>query len=414
MRGRPRLPVGSYGDIRTTTAASGGVKATAQYRDTDGHTREYSRTRPTKAKAIAALREYLKAKPQRTSSLAITASTTMDALAKEYFARLDRLVKAGNRSASTLRLYRGHWRNHIAPAVGALTIAEADVHRLDSLLVDLREHSSAHLCKTVRAVLSGMMGLAVRRRAIPANPVRDVEDIPGDGSGGVKTLTAADAVDVWQKLTTLARTPNLGAINSRYRETMCDPMIPDLWLFLLCTGCRISQAIGVHWPQVDLADPEHATVRIGPNVIRVPGEGLRLSEGTSKSREAVIGLPEQAVMMLLRRRQAKGGPVFPDAFGGLLDPSNVSSKKLRPALKAIGYGRVTSHYVRRSVGSELNEAGLSAREVADVLGHADSRVTEKHYMRPYADNPRAKAAITRMLSTAPQRRVVGMERREAH
>lgn len=88
------------------------------------------------------LREYLQDKPQRSGSLAINANTTMDALVEEYFARIERLVRAGNRSPDTLKLYRGHWPDHLAPAVGALAIAEADVYRLDSLLIELRERHS--------------------------------------------------------------------------------------------------------------------------------------------------------------------------------------------------------------------------------------------------------------------------------
>ncbi|MFD6104228.1 tyrosine-type recombinase/integrase, partial [Nocardia salmonicida] len=53
---------------------------------------------------------------------------------------------------------------------------------------------------------------------------------------------------------------------------------------------------------------------------------------------------------------------------------------------------ITPHAFRHAVATILNDAGHSARVTADVLGHTDPSMTQKHYMargRPH----RAAAAI---------------------
>ena len=146
--------------------------------------------------------------------------------------------------------------------------------------------------------------------------------------------------------------------------------------------------------------------------------GLTISEGTSKSHEVEgVDLPEQVIAMLIARQQyligldryKPMGLVFPGRFGELRDPSNTSSKQLRPALKAIGYGHVSSHWCRRTLGSELNAAGMTLMEIAGRLRHSDSRTTERHYIAKRGGNARVKAAIEAMLATEPERRVVALD-----
>ena len=65
-----------------------------------------------------------------------------------------------------------------------------------------------------------------------------------------------------------------------------------------------------------------------------------------------------------------------------------------------GWARTSS---RRTLGSELNDAGLSARVIATQLRHTDSRTTERHYTARRGGNAQVREAIEAMLSTAPER-----------
>jgi integrase len=72
-------------------------------------------------------------------------------------------------------------------------------------------------------------------------------------------------------------------------------------------------------------------------------------------------------------------PVFPSAQRGLRDPSNTHGD-LRESLAWCGLPWVTSHVFRKTTATLLDEAGLSARAIADQLGHAQPSVTQNVYM----------------------------------
>jgi integrase len=53
---------------------------------------------------------------------------------------------------------------------------------------------------------------------------------------------------------------------------------------------------------------------------------------------------------------------------------------MRRMLDRLGFPWVTSHVFRKTVATRLDEAGLSAKTVADVLGHARPSMTLDVYM----------------------------------
>jgi integrase len=73
-----------------------------------------------------------------------------------------------------------------------------------------------------------------------------------------------------------------------------------------------------------------------------------------------------------------------------------------------GYEWVTSHTFRKTVATVLDDAGLSARQIADQLSHSRPSMTQDRYMARKARNPKAVAAIEAMLSADPARKVIGL------
>jgi integrase len=103
---------------------------------------------------------------------------------------------------------------------------------------------------------------AVRRGALPNNPVRDT---PGRRNrrtaAGPRALTAAEVRQLRARLAADADAARLD--------------LPDLVDFVLGTGVRIGEACGLRWSAVDLAA---GTVRIEATLIRVSGQGLAVQE----------------------------------------------------------------------------------------------------------------------------------------
>ncbi len=71
--------------------------------------------------------------------------------------------------------------------------------------------------------------------------------------------------------------------------------------------------------------------------------------------------------------------MFPSPKGGLRDPSNTQAD-LRDAFTFAGYPWVTSHVSRKTVATLMDEAGRTAREVADQLGHAHPSMSQDRYL----------------------------------
>jgi len=95
-----------------------------------------------------------------------------------------------------------------------------------------------------------------------------------------------------------------------------------------------------------------------------------------------IAIPTQAVAILTRRRAARNlaqHVAFPSPLGRLRDVSNTTGD-LRRLFDDLGYDWVTSHTFRKTVATRLDEAGLTARQIADHLGHANPSITQDVYM----------------------------------
>nr|WP_246066217.1 tyrosine-type recombinase/integrase [Geodermatophilus aquaeductus] len=69
---------------------------------------------------------------------------------------------------------------------------------------------------------------------------------------------------------------------------------------------------------------------------------------------------------------------------------------MRRALDRAGFAWVTSHVFRTTVATRLDEAGLSARQIADHLGHTRPSLTQDVYLGHGVASPEAAAALQRL------------------
>jgi integrase len=137
---------------------------------------------------------------------------------------------------------------------------------------------------------------------------------------------------------------------------------------MLATGVRIGEALATIWSEVDF---EAGTVQISSTLIRVKGQGLVRRRTKTPAVERTLALPVSAVA-LLRRRFMTGArldqPIFPDVLGGFRGLANVR-RSLREARGTGTLSWITSHSFRKTPATILDDAALSARLVADQLGH---------------------------------------------
>ncbi len=374
---RPPLPVGTHGKIKITGKA-GRYVARTKYRDYDGVTRLVERTGPTMNKAKNNLLEALRDRSAAAHRGVVTAETKFSDVATLWLTEIEESAASGDISATTADLYERQLRNHAVPALGALRLREITTPHVDAFLRDVRQRRGAATTKTVRSVVSGVMGLAARHGAVSTNPTRETSRIRNDDKHTPRALTADECVQ-W-----LAQ---LEADRQAVRKDL-----PDLTRWMLATGVRIGEALAVSWEEVDL---DHATVDIVWKIIRVRGEGLqRIPRPKSESGERTLALPSFAVAMLRRRMLTRGDavPLFPDSQGGWRDPNN-TRRDLRSARGTEAFAWVTSHVFRKTCATLLDDAHLSARQIADHLGHSRPSLTQDVYLGRKTVNWSAAAAL---------------------
>jgi integrase len=379
---RPPTPVGSFGAIAHTKLPDGTWSARTHIRDSDGKLRSVSRRGRSRAAADRALKTALAERTPPTRNTFSATSRVRD-VAERWYADVCQDVADGTKSPNTARLYRHYLDRHILPGIGALRLSEATIPRLDEFITAVRNRSGTAAAKACRSALSGMLGHAARQGAIPTNPVRDIGRLPG------------------LRRTVKARSLTLTECRRWIAQLEADPAavrrdLPDLTRWLLATGVRIGEAIGVDWSSIDL---EQATVAIDYKVMRVKGQGLqRVRRTKSDAGHRTLPLPVFAVRMLERRRAAGGGtgPLFPDSRGGWRDPSNLS-RELREARGSGEFAWVTSHVFRKTCATLLDEGELSARQIADQLGHAKVSMTQDNYLGRRLTNRRTAETLDRAL-----------------
>ena len=100
------------------------------------------------------------------------------------------------------------------------------------------------------------------------------------------------------------------------------------------------------------------------------------------------------MITLLRRRHADSyGPwLFPSTRGTLRDPDN-TRKRLREIVAGTAWEGLHPHAFRHLVATRLDASGLSAREIADYLGHERVSMTQDVYMSRKSTGAAASVAL---------------------
>jgi integrase len=390
------MSLGTWGRIRTYVAHRNArgkpdrYRALADYRDFDGRVRRVERSGRSMAVAENALRIALQERTNvgRITGGELTRAHRFSDAAALWLRKMEAAARSGRRSPGTVDTYRQHLNKHVLPALKDLRLGEMTVPLLDRFIERITNEVGPATAKACRSIVSGILRVAVRHGALAANPTREIEPIEYVARRQPRALTVAECAAWFRQLDA--------------DEDARDRDLPDLCRFLLATGVRIGEALAVIWGEVDR---EAGTVAITSTIIRVKGVGLVRKGTKSKAGDRTLLLPGWAAAMLDRRflddTHRLDEPVFPDFDGGWRDPSN-TSRTLRETRGSEGFAWVTSHVFRKTAATILDEAGLSARAVADQLGHARPSMTQDVYMGRRMMNPRAAEALDGVFSSGTE------------
>jgi integrase len=238
---------------------------------------------------------------------------------------------------------------------------------------------------------------AVRKRRATANRVLSVlkaalnhawksgHVASDDAWRRVKPFKAVDSVRVRY----LSETECVRLVNA------CEPAFRNLVRGALLTGCRYSELTGMQAADFN-ADSGVATVR---------------ESKVGKPRHVVLTDEGQQLFASLTAGKLGTDPVFTRADGGLWSKSHQLRRMREVSERAKIKPAVSFHVLRHTHGSTLAMRGVPMGVIAQQLGHADTRMTEKHYahLAPsyVADTIRAHFPILGIAGETP---IISLER----
>jgi integrase len=274
-------------------------------------------------------------------------------------------------TAGALEDLEAHGRKRLLPHLGHLALGslhEQDVREWMVQMAEQRSHRalSAKTINNARAALSSSLADATRQGLLTHNPCSVVGPLPLDRPE--IDYLRLDEID-------------------RYLDA-CRPHYRPLAALLIGTGARVSEAIALTWPDIDL---EHGIVRIQRQRAR-HGDATTPTKG-KRSRTVLIG-PRLRHTLNDHRRSGRAAPGEPEWLFICPRPKRGRYAR-RPATKppsrktvhewhehalaTAGLRDVPLHALRHTAAATWLSTGHSLIFVARQLGHRSITTTEHYY-----------------------------------
>jgi len=254
---------------------------------------------------------------------------------------------------------------------------------------------SAQSVRHINSVLQNALADAVRHRMLDSNPAAQAK-APRGQSPKVEVPSATQIQELLVDLT--AHNPDL----------------IDLALFIIGTGVRRSEALGLRWSDIDWSGRIH----IRQVVIEHAGK-WSIRQGTkSIAGQRSISIDEY-VVEALRHQQARVAElrlklgrlwqqgydlVFPNTEGGPRAPASVTKAFTRAARRA-GWPAHSSpvHSLRHAAASHALAQGVDLATISRRLGHASTATTARIYL---SSNEERDVAAAKAMASLTRKKIV--------
>lgn len=158
----------------------------------------------------------------------------------------------------------------------------------------------------------------------------------------------------------------------RLLEAECAPHIKLAIRLMLSTAARVTAVLELTWDRVDF---ERRQIN------------LRTGEGQRKGR-AIVPMTDSLRLALMEAQKAALSDHVVEWAGG---PVKSIKKGFKAAAVQAGLPNISPHVLRHTAAVHMAEAGIPMDEIAQYLGHSDSRITASTYAR-YSPEHLRKAA----------------------
>ena len=345
----------------------------------------------TKAEAQRKLKEMLRDHEDGLTLSADASKYTVAEAAEDWLSHGLR-----RQSEKTRANYETLIRRHIIPDLGARKLRELTAKDVDRWLHKKSETYSTRTLRLLKSTLRRVVTRAQAEERVRRNVVELVETPEGQEGRRSKSFTLTQA----QALLEASKSSSLNA----YIVTS------------LLTGARTEEMRTLLWTHVDLIGDPDASPPVPPHIMVWRSVRAKGETKTKKSRRS-LALPALAVEVLRQHGEeqnvwrGKTGRdwtdedlVFCSDADGPLDAANVR-REFRNVTRRAGLDPKlwVPRELRHSFVSLLSDSGVSTEQIAQLVGHSSTSVTEtvyRHQIRPVI---RHGADVLDGLFRAPER-----------
>lgn len=253
----------------------------------------------------------------------------------------------------TIESYTGLLRNHIAPALGTVSVESLTADQISALLASLCDAGHTRTAELVFVLLRAALAAAVRCGRIVRSPTELVLR-PRHYAQQRAYLIAAD----------LARLIAWCVANpGQYTRA---------WLLAAVLGLRRGEIAGLRWNDVDF---RQQVIHVRQQ--RQPGR----ASAPPKTHSSIRDIPMPALLSDALRPARGLGYVVPVSPGRL-------DRQLPRDLVAAGVPVITLHGLRHSMATAAMQSDCNLRILQSILGHSSPSTTAQCYCHVRPDDQR--------------------------
>jgi integrase len=280
----------------------------------------------------------------------------------------DYLKELEGRGAKSVYHTRRAAETHVFPALGTASVAKLTARKIEDWHRGLAAKPALARSKPGRKPnhrKADKSADGIRKRRATANRILTVLKAALNYAWKAGHATSDDA---WRRVKPFravetARVRYLSEAECVRLVNACEPAFRNLVRGAMLTGCRYSELTSMRVADFN-ADAGVVTVR---------------ESKAGKPRHVVLTAEGQRLFAMLTAGRLGSDPIFVRRDGGVWGKSH----QLRPMLDACNRAKikpaVSFHMLRHTHGSTLAMRGVPMGVIAEQLGHADTRMTEKHY-----------------------------------
>ncbi|WP_406185879.1 tyrosine-type recombinase/integrase [Streptomyces sp. NBC_01006] len=269
---------------------------------------------------------------------------------------------------TTMARYRDYVHNDLVPAFGTLKLDELGHRHIAAFvtgeLATGRGKTTLYRCL---ATLSSALGDAFRQHRLPHNPASPPA-LHRPPSPERRIWTADEAVRFLQHC----------------HQT--DPDMADLFEFLIGTGMRKGEALGLHWDDVYLTE---RVLYVRCTLSAIDNNHLVITSPKTRASKNWVAISPRVATALQHRAQSRthsrgdpndrfAGLVFCRPDGRPLRPQGVLDR-LRKLSNEAGVPRITVHDLRHLAATITITAGIPLTVVSKTLRHSTLSTTANVY-----------------------------------